>query len=439
MVTAVFLMSRGTDHPEARAAADAPPAGDAPLAVQGVASCATMACHHGGGPKGSWRSEYTTWINHDPHARAYSILFDAPARQIVKTLHGSNARPASETLLCLNCHVQPGLKSLPGEGPGSRPPRSVLADGVGCETCHGPAEKWLDTHYLADWKQKSPADKAALGFRHTKDLVVRAQLCVTCHVGSEDLDVNHKLIAAGHPRLRFDYAAYLANLPKHWDERKDRTGRADFDVQVWEIGQVVSMQAALKLLEHRAATPGKPWPELAEYDCFSCHHVLGDQKWRRQAKYLEQRPPGSFAWGTWYYALTDLLERQPPRPGLKMPEASLKEVRKLMQVPYGDAAQEGVARAAGEAAAQLTGWLPSLRRPAYDWDVRDLESALDAKVQKELERSSWDQATQMYLALAAQRPTGKRKEVMNSLWRELEFPPQLASPRGFDPSRLRPR
>src|SRR5438067_10118118 len=35
--------------------------------LQGVASCASMACHHGNGPKGAWRSEYTTWVTYDPH------------------------------------------------------------------------------------------------------------------------------------------------------------------------------------------------------------------------------------------------------------------------------------------------------------------------------------------------------------------------------------
>src|SRR5262249_53689511 len=156
-------------------------------------------------------------------------------------------------------------------------------------SCHGPAEKWLTTHYLREWQQKKPEEKEALGLRPTKDLVVRAQVCVTCHVGGSGSEVNHDLIAAGHPRLRFEYGAYLANLPKHWDEKKDRKGRPDFDAQVWAVGQVVSMQASLQLLEHRAAAPKAPWPEFAEYDCFACHHDLADQKWRRDPKYLDQR------------------------------------------------------------------------------------------------------------------------------------------------------
>jgi hypothetical protein len=364
-------------------------------------------------------------------------LFEEPSRQIVKNLYGPESKPAAENLLCLNCHVQPGLDALPASGGRSGgTPGVVLADGVGCENCHGPAEKWLKLHYQDDWKRKKPEDKAALGFRETKDLVVRAQVCVGCHVGRENLDVNHRLIAAGHPRLRFEYAAYLTNLPKHWDEKKDRAGHRDFDVQVWAIGQVVSMQAALKLLEHRAATPAKPWPEFAEYDCFSCHHVLADAKWRRDPKRLREQPPGSSPWGSWYYPLGETLAQHPPGAGLKLPAAELKELAQLMQPPYSDAKRSGVARQAGEAAQQLTSWLPGLRQPPAGWEVRGLADAIERRVRTESGPASWDEAAQLYLALAAERPEGPRKELMTALRRSLEFPARYESPRGFDPRRI---
>ncbi len=435
---AIFLMilrSLGTPGAADREGATTPAAssGERPLLFQGVASCASTACHHAGGARGTARSEYTTWATHDPHARAYALLFDAPARQIVKNLEGADAKPAVESLLCLNCHVQPGLKAVPADG--GHPSGLVLADGVACESCHGAAEKWLTVHYQADWQGKTPGQKAALGFRHTKDLVVRAQVCVTCHVGGEDAEVNHRLIAAGHPRLRFEYAAYLANLPKHWDEQKDRQGRPDFDMQAWAVGQIVAMRAALKLLEHRAATPGKPWPELAEYDCFACHHVLSDARWRRDPKYLKQ-PPGSVSWGTWYYPLAEVLAGHPPRAKLAFPDRGLKELQRLMQPPYTDANRKRVGEVAREAAARLADWLPGLRQPAADWDVQGLANALEETARRQMDHCSWDQAAQLYLALAAQRPAGPRRKLVTTLWRELEFPPKFESPRGFDPRRL---
>lgn len=433
---AILLLIRHAGQPSARGEEDSSPPNDVAeaernLEGQGVASCASTACHHGNGPKGAWRSEYTTWVTHDPHARAYALLFETASRKIITNLNGPNAKPATENPLCLSCHVTSGAN------PANRFPRLALADGVGCESCHGPAEKWLKTHYLEDWKRKSSEEKAALGFHNTKNLAVRAQICATCHVGCGDRDVNHDLIAAGHPRLRFEFGAYLANLPKHWDEKKDREGRADFDAQVWVTGQVVSMRTALQLLQHRASASGKPWPEFAEYDCFACHHDLADQKWRRAPKYLNQRQPGSLPWGTWYYSLTGVLAQHPPRAGLKLPEAALAELGQLMSQPYRDANKNRAGKRAGEAAQQLADWLPSLDQPLFTWNATDLASLLDNKVQKDLDGSSWDQAVQLYLALAAQQPTEPRRNRLSALWRHLEFPPKFASPRGFDPNSLR--
>ena len=38
-----------------------------------------------------------------------------------------------------------------------------LADGVSCESCHGPAERWLTVHYQAGFKEKSVEEKASTG------------------------------------------------------------------------------------------------------------------------------------------------------------------------------------------------------------------------------------------------------------------------------------
>src|SRR5262249_24216058 len=43
----------------------------------GVASCASTACHHGGGGKEMKRSEYSTWSAHDfKHRQAYNVLLE---------------------------------------------------------------------------------------------------------------------------------------------------------------------------------------------------------------------------------------------------------------------------------------------------------------------------------------------------------------------------
>src|SRR5262249_17333411 len=197
-------------------------------------------CHHANGPRGSPRSEYTTWATYDPHARAGTTLFGKKSLTIEKNFKGladlADAHPEKD-LLCLNCHVQPRLTEA-----AARHERFSLIDGVGCEACHGPAEKWVSRHYTDEWRGKTAEEKARLGMTNTRDLRVRAEVCVACHVGSGDSDVNHDLIAAGHPRLRFEFGAYLANYPRHWSETKDKEGRADFEAQAWLIGQAVSAQ-----------------------------------------------------------------------------------------------------------------------------------------------------------------------------------------------------
>jgi hypothetical protein len=382
--------------------------------LQGVASCASMACHHANGPKGSWRSEYTTWATYDPHARAYTTLFDRRSFTIEKNFRNraslEDAHPEKDGL-CLNCHVQPQWEET------ARHERFTLTDGVGCEACHGAAEKWLARHYTDEWRGKTAEEKARLGMTNTKDLRVRAEVCVTCHVGSRDGDVNHDLIAAGHPRLRFEFGAYLANYPKHWSEAKDKAGRPDFEARAWVIGQLVSAQAALQLLQHRAHPEAKPWPELAEYDCSACHHGLTDPSWRQEVSRPGHRA-GELPWGSWYFAMPRVLNNLS---GADL-EGPVKEIETLMAVPYPDAAKVRAAAQRAEAA------LAQGQRQGGPELAPDLQRRL-VSVPEDQVLAGPDQVTQFYLAAAAlhhalsdldrAHPNGPRREALLGLRKRL--------------------
>ena len=67
----------------------------------------------------------------------------------------------------------------------------------------------------------------------------------------------------------------------HWDE-KERNAAADFPALAWAVGQLATTKAALELLRRRAACGISPWPEFSEFSCFSCHHELADEEWRRK-------------------------------------------------------------------------------------------------------------------------------------------------------------
>src|SRR5205823_243534 len=106
--------------------AAAPPAATT-LRVVGVGGCAAAGCHNDSGPPGSPGSEYAAWAS-DPHGRAYEAVQGAKYKAILSRLAGT----AYTEALCLKCHATPTAD-------GSPLPRDLLADGVGCEACHGPA------------------------------------------------------------------------------------------------------------------------------------------------------------------------------------------------------------------------------------------------------------------------------------------------------------
>jgi hypothetical protein len=414
---------------------------------QGVASCASVACHHGNGPSGTKGSEYTTWIGHnDSHARAYTVLFDPRSLLIVKNLKQA---PAHKNRLCLSCHVNPDVETA------DQHKRFSRTDGVGCESCHGAAEKWLSVHYTEPWRRKSAAEKQREGMTDTKNLAVRAEVCVRCHVGWQDAEVNHDLIAAGHPRLRFEYGAYLANYPaRHWkvsDEHAryqvaNNPAKSDFEARAWLLGQVVSAKAALDLLAYRAdAKHGKPWPEFAEYGCFSCHHDLQDQQWRQRAG------GGRLSWGTWYFSqrgiVADALHSAGPSdraPFDKLTATMSQLVPEQKQVP----------KEAATVARVFERWKTAINNER--WNEKTLERllALLASNDSQTEGPDWDRAAQRYLGIAAvynalgdvderYRRDAALKTTLHRLADHLsgDFPKgrsfKYDSPSGFNPDMLR--
>lgn len=210
------------------------------------------------------------WFADDPHRRAFDVLYAERSVEIYLNLHptqplddGIRAEAYQSFLQqrCIGCHATSSSNTH-----GSF--LSVSA-GVSCESCHGLAGGWIDQHYLTSWNGGD-------GFRNLKDLSTRAAVCTSCHVGPVladgiTYDVDHELVAAGHPRLAFELDAYLTNYPKHWDEATDHARYpGSFHTNAWLCGQHASAQ---KLLE-QVVSRQQPLPEFSNYDCFDCHHAL---------------------------------------------------------------------------------------------------------------------------------------------------------------------
>jgi hypothetical protein len=262
----------------------------------GVGSCTSVGCHGGTRPGSIVGSEYSIWVSQDPHARAYSVLFDERSVRMVRQL---KFQPAHREHRCLVCHSMTNAKP-------ADPNFDVLSDGVGCESCHGPASGWVGEHYQY---KLAATDRARLGMSDTDGLLNRTKMCVACHVGAPGREVNHDLIAAGHPRLQFEMGAYFAALPKHWLDAKDRAQHGnDFDAKLWALGQVSASEAALDQLDRRAKSESGTWPEFAEWSCSACHHDLRDNPSslaRQELLSKRGRLSGRVIdWDTWNHFMT---------------------------------------------------------------------------------------------------------------------------------------
>ncbi len=390
----------------------------------GMSGCLAASCHGApaekvlNGERGDdcWQSSGSCWAAADPHTAAYSLLTDNPRRESkVKATEimakYSPGTKATDDARCLACHTNPAL-AHPALIPNANA-RVLREQGVSCEACHGNAGAWIQPHTAWKGDRKEVYEKT--GMRPLYDIGERALACAGCHVGAPAehgmpvRDMNHDMIAAGHPRLAFDFAEYQRRLPQHWQE-KDRSRTTDKGVtrneaKVWYIGRVAHAEAACKLLEDRAKRsendPRTPWPEFAEFNCASCHHNLrlpeGDPDgvgadWRRSEKYLAGRPLGSPPWQTiWPMTFA---------PGIETPKRDKSPLAGMvlaMETP-----RPAKAKDAGAKANTTVAELAKLRRELVAQSDAEVENTSRAHFPKGAPRvPELDSASQLFFGLAA--------------------------------------
>lgn len=258
------------------AESSADPAGDQTPRLphfMGTGSCSSSNCHGSVNPiKGSavLQNEYYTWLKHDKHSRAYSVLKTNDAKKMAEHLRIEDPASAPE---CLTCHAT----YVPDKN--SRGERYTVEDGVSCESCHGAAQSWLAAHSESTATHEK---NLANGLTDTVSLGARAKLCLSCHYGDENKRVTHELYGAGHPRLKFELDTYSILQPKHWIVDADyKTRKADYiPIRAWLVGQASAAESLLKMLGNPHTQKGSITTELSLYDCFSCHHSLSQAQWR---------------------------------------------------------------------------------------------------------------------------------------------------------------
>jgi len=260
----------------------------------GPGSCAASACHGGVQPSSVTsvlQNEYSTWVVRDAHFKAYRNLGTPISQHIGRLLGIDNPAASPKCLACHSLVVSSQDKA-----------RDFDVEGVSCESCHGPASAWLEPHTL---RGATTQKSVALGMLDLRDPMHRSEKCLSCHLGTADKDVDHKMIAAGHPDLVFELDSYSAIQPPHWKPAADPY----HDVHLWAVGQAIQLRESLRRLARHAE--GANWPEFSDYDCFSCHHGLTkpENSWRQERGY-EHRTPGSPPWDSAHYAVFRILARE---------------------------------------------------------------------------------------------------------------------------------
>jgi len=305
----------------------------------GAGGCNAAACHGATSAateqaRRIFGNEYARWSVPDKHSRAYKVLEEPRARRMGEILKISSVTTDKR---CTVCHVV-----------GS--PEKTRSDGVACEACHGPAEQWLGTHT----QPNSHADSVAKGMIDTKNLLVRAQTCLGCHLGAGDKVVDHELIAAGHPDLAFELDTFSFAQPSHYREPKPSPGNTLPRVRVWAVGQASALTEGMQLL---AAHATSRWPEFSDMECYQCHHDLRADSWRIQRGY-PGRMPGSLQINQARFdILRELVAQAAPeqRDGLESSMSTLAEAmsrRPCDGQAVGQAARQ-IAKLAGSLAARF--------------------------------------------------------------------------------------
>lgn len=395
-----------------------------PSGIRGSASCAASSCH--GGPKPSVSkavairgSEYSLWKESDPHSQSWRTLNSEASLSILKKLKilQNNSIVNVEAFQnCLACHNTDRSIATPDAVPS-------IAEGVGCEMCHGPSEKWYDRHFDGK-KSRHP------NLTNLESLITRAKACTLCHVGAKDRDMNHEIIAAGHPALYFDFAVYHEKYPKHW--RENGQGSADMRARLWLAGQIAAADAELELVEARTRNSHtvSTWPELAQYRCTDCHLSLSGIPRNPSSTDLDRITSGSADVRCWNVdGISALSHFRSKSPDDKLGSQLLKFKG---AVKHSSMDVEAIQSATKLLRSALNDELKhSSDESLIQWDSRRQLQYGGQLADSSNINSQWETASAFYTAVWAGLPGSKSSELkgaLSTMQRALTFAPSLQSP-----------
>jgi hypothetical protein len=216
-------------------------------------------------------------------------------------------------------------------------------------------------------------------------------------------------MGAGHPRLSFELDTYLALEPPHYtiDENYRRRKPTFSHTQTWAEGQLQASLLQLELLQSRLFRDTGVFPELALFNCSSCHDSSMQRlEWRRRAM-TQLDSPGMVPLNDAYWRTSWLIERAlDPAEGTAILNQAQALQRAVMTGQTQVSAQAGelagtLRRAQQHAAnqvwsaAQTSSVLESLLQAGLDGEFRDYLGAEQAVMAIELLLIDRNQATRL--------------------------------------------
>lgn len=142
--------------------------------------------------------EYTIWES-KKHSKAYVTLGTDEAKAIAEA---NGIEDAQKEKSCLACHATANTKFKRGV---------TYEEGVSCESCHGPAEKYVMKHKMLAKKGDFDAlrELGFLKFTGEDKAEKTKELCMTCHSQEKRAEVK------GHTAEEFIFEERLNDI-KHW-------------------------------------------------------------------------------------------------------------------------------------------------------------------------------------------------------------------------------
>lgn len=426
-MAALLLVALTTVRAQQPTPAPPPPEpSEGPGKYVGMTTCANSGCHGSTQPLHTTsvlQNEYLTWLSDTQrgkgHAVAYNVLFSDRSARIARNMH-LRGKAYQETV-CLDCHstnVPARLVSSSG--------RIDLEDGVQCEACHGPASGWRAEHTQAGWTHEQSVQRGMIDLRNVP---ARGSLCLTCHMGSRVKEVDHDLIASGHPLLAFELDNYTETMPPHWAPGKETHG-----VRAWATGQAVAFRDSLDNLARHAR--GEKWPEFSDMSCFNCHHALKNSTWRQERGWSGR--PGLPSWSPQHWAVLRLIvNRAAPQSRAQLDDSVQQIAARVARMND----PSGVAQAADAARKAMDDLIPRIDR--LSWSEGDTKALMNAIANDGdyLLRADVHSAEQAALALQALNSAltrrnprllkGPTTQALDALFREIE-----GSRDDYEPSRF---